>query len=350
MEVEQIIAMSVSAKIPWLCSLPRELRDQIIEIVFLAETEASEFPRDEDLRREERQSEGSVYYEHTVPPTNLQGLLGCSRQLRQESLDFISRHSASDGSAFQYKLDLAIWGCSLYPTWLYLPVPPKYIKQVTVQLRMFNHCEGQWADPWIRNDDERYGILTLYLLQMLRRFLHYGPSFATSPPGRPNTRPLYPMHIDRLQIDFANMATKIVFFDGKKIFAPLSPEWKESWLNLEPFAFSEFLLNVKKIARIGILHGSIDEVRVQYKQIVQSWSVPDSRDKALAAKILSPYGWGPVLRITQKAVDEGRLTYSEALDCRPRLSCEETGGSRQLEDTSIANFEEYGRGWKSQWE
>lgn len=338
--------MSTSVKVTWLYSLPRELRDEIIEIVFLAETEASEFPQDQDMRREEKQGFGSMYYEHTLPPTNLQGLLGCSRQLRQESLDFISRYSASDRSAIQYKLDLAIWEYSLQPTWLFLPVPPKYVKQVTVKFRMFSHRMYQWPNQMRVDNDERYGILTQYLLQMLRRFLHHGPSFATSPPGRRNTRPLYPIHIERLQIDFANMATEVLYVDGLKTFSPLSPEWYSP----EPVAFKELSQNVKKMARIGILHGSIDEVRVQYKQIVEGWCVPDSRDKALAAKILSPYGWGPVLRITQKAVDEGQIAYSEALDCRPRLSEEVTEMSRQLEETSIANYEEYGKGWKSRWE
>ena len=339
------MAMSTSVKVNWFSLLPRELRDQIIELVFLAEIEPPELPQDQDRRREEKQGGGSIYYEHPPPLTNLQGLLGCSRQLRQESLEFMDRYGASNGSAFQYKLDLAIWGCSLQPTWLFLPVPPKYISQITVQLRMFNHSFLLEVDRVGANEEDRYGILPQYLLQMLRRFLHHGPSFATNPPGRRNTRPLYPLHIDRLQIEFASMTTELVEVDGKMKLAPLLPSWPSP--SLDEFTSVEILSqDIRKIARIGILHGSIDEVGVKYRNFVQVWRVPDSRDKALAAKVLSPYGWGPVLKITQKAVDKGDIAYSEALDCRPPSSEFDMEMTRQ----SIPNYEEYGRGWKSRWD
>ena len=343
--------MSASVRVNWLCHLPRELRDHILEIVLLAEIEAPAFPQDQDDRREEIQGRGSIYYERTLPLPNLQGLLGCTRQLRQESLETIHRLDTSDGSALQYKLDLAVWGCSLQPTWLLLPVPPKYARQVTVKFRMFDHCAEQWSNRPGEEANGGYAILPQYLLQMLRRFLHHGPSFATNPPGRRNTRPLYPLHIDRLQIDFANMNTEIIVdVDGTNTLAPLPPSWTGSWHGPESYAFKDLSLNVRKIARIGILHGSIDEVCVQYRHLVKGWRVPDSRDKALAAKVLSPYGWGPVLMMTQKLVDAGEIAYSEVLDCRPPLSEGVAEISRELEGTFLTDYEEYGRGWKSHWE
>ena len=342
--------MSASVEIHRLYHLPRELRDHIFELVFLAETEAPELPSDQDTRREEYQRWGSVYYERDLPLPNLQGLLGCNRQSRQEALETINRCNTSDGSALHYKLDLAVWGCSLQPTWVFLPVPPKYVKQVTVNFRMFSHSMRQWGSHSRKEVDDGYGILTQYLLQMLRRFLHHGPSFATNPPGRRNIRPLYPLHIDRLQIDFANMTTEIVDVDGIKTFATLPPAWTESWHGPEKHAFMKLSSNAKKIARIGILHGSIDEVRVRYRHLAKGWQVPDSRDKALAAKVLSPYGWGPILRITQKSVDAGDIAYSEALDCKPPPSDDEVAEmSRELEEMFLTNYEEYGRGWKSHW-
>ena len=341
--------MSAPVMVSRLCNLPRELRDQILEMVLLAENEAPELPQDQENRREEKQGWGSMYYERPTPLTNLQGLLGCSRQMRQESLEIINRSVTSHHSAFQYKLDLAVWGCSLQPTWLYLPLPPKYIKQVTVQFRMFSHTLHQWGNRTRSDADDNHGILTQYLLQMLRRFLHHGPSFATNPPGRRNTRPLYPIHLDRLQIDFVNMNTEMLDVNGTKSFAPLPRSWTGAWHSPEKYAFKNLSSNAKKLARIGILHGSVDEVLVRYRHLVKGWRVPDSRDKALAAKVLSPYGWGPILKITQKAVEAGNIAYSEALDCRPPVFEEAAELSSGLEEMSIANYEEYGRGWKSHW-
>ncbi|CAF9939930.1 MAG: hypothetical protein HETSPECPRED_002107 [Heterodermia speciosa] len=360
------MAMSAPVKVNRLCDLPRELRDHIFEQVFLAETEAPESSKDPDDRREERQGWGSVFYERSSLLTNLQGLLGCCRQLRQESLETINKFSESDASSVHYKLDLAVWGCSLQPTWLYLPVPPKYVRQVTVKFRMLDHStSAQWGGPFKLDGERNYGILTQYLLQMLRRFLHHGPSFATNPPGRRNTRPLYPLHIDTLHVDFESMSQEDLMISVPSKFAALPnfgspslattwfidfhPPLGPGWQTPEKTAFKKLSQNLKKIARIGILHGSVDEVRVQYNQTVLSWPVADSRDKALAAKVLSPYGWGPILKITQKSVDAREIAYSEALDCRPPVSDEIAEIIRGLDDTFLTNYEEYGRGWTSPW-
>lgn len=192
--------MSTPTSIRALSKLPRELRDEIYAEVLDFSTSPPKSPTDEAVsesdQREEDQGWGVIYYQRHFPSTNLAGLLGCNHQIRDEVLDLIK----VEAGGIAYSVDLMIWENSIQPTWMELPTPPKYTKQLNVTLRMFSHTGPQWGES---------GILGQYLLQMLRRFLYDGPSFATDPPGRRDSRPLYPLHLEELTIVLEAMKTKV---------------------------------------------------------------------------------------------------------------------------------------------
>lgn len=62
------------------------------------------------------------------------------------------------------------------------------------------------------------------------------------------------------------------------------------------------------------------------------WHICDNGDRTESARRWGPFGWGPVLQITQKIVDNGSVDYSEELDCVPPDPVEIERRRRELED------------------
>lgn len=281
--------------------LPREVRDQIYEEILDISIDPPSSPaEEEDDRREEDQGWGCMYYQRNLPSTNLEGLLGCSQRTRREVLDLIGEYGV------RYKLDLMIWENSLQPTWLELPAPPKYVREVVVDIRMFDHHGPQWGET---------GILGQYLLQMLRRFLQLGPGFATDPLGRPDYRPLYPLQKPSLMIFFHAMDTKID--DETKEIVPRTPWTGNPREDPENCARLWLQHYISKFVKSGLLYGKIEKIRMWYKQKLHVWRIVDKGDRTRSAQRWDQYGWGPILQITQEFVDKGTLDYSEELDCDP---------------------------------
>ncbi|KAI4192701.1 MAG: hypothetical protein LQ350_008583 [Teloschistes chrysophthalmus] len=303
--------MSTPTSIRALSKLPRELRDEIYAEVLDFSTSPPKSPTDEAVsesdQREEDQGWGVIYYQRHFPSTNLAGLLGCNHQIRDEVLDLIK----VEAGGIAYSVDLMIWENSIQPTWMELPTPPKYTKQLNVTLRMFSHTGPQWGES---------GILGQYLLQMLRRFLYDGPSFATDPPGRRDSRPLYPLHLEELTIVLEAMKTKV----DDKTGAPEK--------NPEEIARRRLSAYISKFVRSGLLYGKIDTIRMWYAERSTVWHICDNGDRTESARRWGPFGWGPVLQITQKIVDNGSVDYSEELDCVPPDPVEIERRRRELED------------------
>ena len=326
--------MSYTTKSNDLLVLPREVRDRIIEMVLLSEDEAPPPPTEDDDRREEDQSCGCIWYQHTLPPTNIEGLLGFDRQLRQEALQTMNRINRADYQGVQYKLDLAVIDCSLQPTWTLLSAPPKYVKQVTVNFRMFTHDIYQWENK----PAEEAGVLTQYLLQMLRRFLLYGPKFTATAPGR-TVEPLYSPQLDTIRINFE---TTTVFLgsleDGSEDYFP-KPVWDgEPCDDPEEISYQGLRRAIDRLVWTGLLYGKVGEIKLRHKRTLNVWPISEKERAARYARRWSQYGWGPILGITQDEVNNDNLTYSEELDCGPPESLYQTerrhilrgGGSRGL--------------------
>lgn len=117
-----------------LLSLPRELRDQIIEYVVLSRIEPPLGPSHEVQLSQDVPVEGALRLPKKSSRTyNATGLLGANGQLRDETQDCLSHLKLT------YSLDVMVVNNELWPTWTCCPFrAPGAVDAVDVSLRFFN--------------------------------------------------------------------------------------------------------------------------------------------------------------------------------------------------------------------
>lgn len=320
-----------------LLHLPREIRDQIYsDVLDTAALAPPICPTEIDNCIEEDQGWGCGYYQKSLPPISCLSLLLCNRLISAEVIELITRKNNSEKTALRYKLDLMIWDCDLQPTWLSLPVPLKYVKVVDVDIRFFRFGGPQWAD--------HPPVLSQYLLQLLRRFLTNGPVFIWPRSGPPLPSSHRPPHLDNLSITFISMLQKssssknyqVLNFPGQNYSA-------EEFLKAEVNAYSRLSKYIPLLANSGLLFGKIKSLQLRYdgttttttgsgggggseggedddgdEILANVFDVKNMGDVSLTEALSSRYGWGPVMEITQKIVDNGGIEYTNTLDCLPK--------------------------------
>ncbi|KAJ4990890.1 hypothetical protein SVAN01_03679 [Stagonosporopsis vannaccii] len=122
-----------------LLSLPREIRDQIIEHVLLSHEKPPLDPANEVDSRQNTTRQGSLR-----PPNmrlySASGLLGVNSQLRYETQTRLSQLNVP------YSLDVMVVDNELWPTWTCCPMrAPDRIDRIDVSLRFF----GKPNDPFM---------------------------------------------------------------------------------------------------------------------------------------------------------------------------------------------------------
>lgn len=320
--------------------LPREIRDHIYsDVLDTAALAPPICPTEADNCIEEDQGWGCGYYQKTFPQISCLSLLLCNRLISAEVIDLITRKNNSGKTALRYKLDLMIWDCDLQPTWLSLPVPLKYVKQVDVDIRFFRFGGPQWAN--------HPPVLSQYLLQLLRRFLTNGPHFIWPRSGPPLPSSHRPPHLDNLSITFISMLQKsssssknyqVLNFPGQHLSA-------KKFRKAEVDAYSRLSKYIPLLANSGLLFGKIKSLQLHYdgttttttgsggdgeddvddvddvdndESLTNVFDVKNMGDVSLTEALSSGYGWGPVMEITQRIVDNGGIEYTDTLDCLPK--------------------------------
>lgn len=320
-----------------LLHLPREIRDQIYsDVLDTAALAPPICPTEIDNCIEEDQGWGCGYYQKTFPPISCLSLLLCNRLVSAEVIELINRKNKSEKTAFRYKLDLMIWDCDLQPTWLSLPVPLKYVKAVDVDIRFFRFGGPQWAD--------HPPVLSQYLLQLLRRFLTNGPVFIWPRSGPPLPSSYRPPHLDNLTIIFNSMLQKSLF--SSKSYQVLNFPGQhfsmENFLEAEGDAYCRLSKYIPLLANSGLIFGKIKSLEYRYyggtttttgsgggggedddddddiESLKKVFDVKNMGDVSLTEALSSGYGWGPVMEITQRIVDNGGVEYTDTLDCLPK--------------------------------
>lgn len=124
-----------------LLSLPREIRDQIIEKVLLFRKEPPQDPAHDTELRQGAIGRGALRPPVTSPSTyNALGLLGTNVQLRDETQGRLEQLDLS------YSLDVMVVDSELWPTWTCCPSRvPGPIDMVNVSLRFFSKAN----DPYM---------------------------------------------------------------------------------------------------------------------------------------------------------------------------------------------------------
>lgn len=126
---------------PSLLSLPREIRDQIIEHVIRFRTEPPSDPEHDVQLRQDASGQGTVRPQILSPRIyNALGLLGTNIQLKTETDNCLQRLNQP------YSLDVMVADHELLPTWTCCPPRSRgSIDTVVVSLRFFSKV----GDPYI---------------------------------------------------------------------------------------------------------------------------------------------------------------------------------------------------------
>lgn len=322
-----------------LLRMPREIREQIYsDVLDSAPLAPPRCPTELDKCVEEDQGWGCGYYQKIMPPISCLSLLLCNRLISVEVIELITHKNNGKKTALRYKLDLMIWDCDLQPTWLSLPVPLKYVKIVDVDIRFFRFGGPQWSG--------RPPVLPQYLLQLLYRFLTNGPLFIWSHSGPPLPSSYRPPNLDNVSMTFISMLQKssspknyqILSFPGQHLSA-------EKFLKAEIKAYSRLSKYICLLADSGLLFGKIKSLHLHHdgtrttttptggggreggeekknsgndRSLTRMFDVKNMGDTSLIEGLSSGYGWGPVLELTQKIVNNGGIPYTDTLDCLPR--------------------------------
>lgn len=330
-----------------LLQMPREIRDQIYSEVLDTPSLAPPIcPTELDDCIEEDQGWGCGYYQRKWPPISCLSLLLCNRLISVEVIELITHKNNNEKTALRYKLDLMIWDCDIQPTWLSLPVPLKYIKVVDVGIRFFRFGGPQWAG--------HPAVLPQYLLQLLRRFLTNGPLFIWPHSGPPLPSSCGPPTLDNVSITFISMLQKSSSFSSSMNYHVLNfpgQHFSAEKFHKEEFnTYSRLSKYISLLANSGLLFYKIKSLHLHYQGITTTTTgsssggggggggeggeeesndgdygsftrvldVKDMGDISLIEGLSSGYGWGPVMEITQKIVDNGGVQYTDTLDCLPR--------------------------------
>ncbi|KAL9130251.1 MAG: hypothetical protein Q9175_007068 [Cornicularia normoerica] len=159
-----------------LLTLPREIRDEIYLTVLQSPSEPPRCPEYAGSRfagfGSEPEQQKIVFYPTNVYPRYAcQSLQACNHQVNIEVREVLARHDSSK-QGLDFKLDLMIQDCRIWPTWTLLPGPITHIRNLEVEMRMFDGCHGSQF-----GGDGGPGAIFRPLFHLLSGLFHHGPQF-----------------------------------------------------------------------------------------------------------------------------------------------------------------------------
>ena len=160
-------------------SLPREVRDEIYLAVLQTPSPPPPSPHDAGLRSPKYHCRHVIYL--TAPPFRhaCQDLLACNHQINAELQEVFARHDRPWLHDLDFKLDLMIKGYEMWPTWTLIPGPVSRIRDLEVEVRMFDG----FCEDGLRCEHRRTEIFEV-LLDLLHHFSFFGPHFVGDYPTR----------------------------------------------------------------------------------------------------------------------------------------------------------------------
>lgn len=240
-----------------LFRIPRELRNCIYEMVLLSEIEAPESPGDQYRCRPLPR----------LPRSNVGGLLACNHQLRQEVIDTIT-HVKMFGSGLQIKMDTITWRVESQVTWLLIPAPMKYIRQMMITSRISINTD--WEPIFYTQDALEGGTVTV--LELFMQFFDNDHSSTFGSRRSRNARSCYSLHLEKLFLNVTFMHDK----------SKLKPEHNDYWLRgctadfleVDKELFNNDLCShIDQYMRENSLLGLTDQLVLRYDQIVTTWQL-----------------------------------------------------------------------------
>lgn len=270
-----------------LLTLPREIRDDIYLAVLQLPSEPPPSPEDAGPRIAGFGSElpegKNVFYPTDVyPKYACQNLQACNHQMNTEVREVLVRHDRLE-RGWDCKLDLMIHYCDIWPTWTLLPGPITHIRNLEVEMRIFDNCHGNQFGA-----DGGPGRIIRPLFQLLSGLFHHGPQF------------VYKGSFDRqLDVDTMVFTIRDQMLNNelrKDAVEAGSPPGVLSIGRRSNRSTLLLLCMLSKIAGSGTLFGRVSKIKVDTNKGVKEISVPGWGLAQETVDLWDDYGfhWGVV--------------------------------------------------------
>lgn len=243
-----------------LLTLPQELRDDIYLVVLQTPSEPPQSPENTGPRvagfgSEPERGKGVFYPTNIYPRYACQNLQACNHQMNTEVREILDRHDTSE-RGLDFKLDLTIKDCQIWPTWTLFPGPITHIRNLEVEMRIFDGRHGHQGSQF--GGDGGPGPIFRPLFHLLSGFFHHGPQFVYKGPFDRQ------LHVDTMVLSMRHRTVSSV--------------WRL----------------LRMIASHGTLSGRVSKLKLNTDEGVKEFPIPD---KELAQETLQywddyGYHWG----------------------------------------------------------
>ncbi|CAD6588407.1 MAG: hypothetical protein ASARMPREDX12_003406 [Alectoria sarmentosa] len=266
-----------------LLTLPLEIRDEIYLAVLQSPSEPPPSPKNVGPRfagyGSEPEWQKCVFYPTNIYPRYAcQSLQGCNRQMNSEVREVLARHDTSE-RGMDFKLDLMIQDCRIWPTWTLLPGPITHIRNLEVEMRMFDNCRGSQF-----GGDGGPGAIFRPLFHLLSGLFHHGPQFVYKGPFERE------LHVNTMVFTVWRDEMPGGKFHEDAMEARSLP----SVLSMRRRIVQSVWMKMRMIASRGIFLGRVSKLKLNTGKDVKEFRIPDRKLAQETLDYWDGYGyhWG----------------------------------------------------------
>ncbi|KAI4275646.1 MAG: hypothetical protein LQ337_003077 [Flavoplaca oasis] len=287
-------------------SLPREIRDAIYDFVLNSPRTPPSCPQQAGVRYEEAiEIEDPVHELASVlypSPNSHHGcasaLLQVSRQLRQESHDFITNPHLT--SSVTYKLDAMHQGPRLWLSWTTVPHSMSKIENLEIDLRILDPLD---ARSFLRDAPRPQTVVTL-LYRTINRLLNHGPSFRYQDDT-------HGLKVDTLTIHLLHRYDKLLRPTKHSMKTRESPKLGDVRTSERDHQGLHFCLSsrLSRLVWLGFLSGKVQNLKISSRGGTDVYSTRNVENLNWLPDELARYGlkWGFDKEMRVKKVDSADL-------------------------------------------
>lgn len=277
------VQISPATNQPTLFNLPREIRDEIYLAVLQSPSDPPSEPENVGPRfagfgSEPERQKGVFYPTDVYPRYACQSLQACNRQMNTEVRQVLARYDVAD-RGLDFKLDLMIQDCDIWPTWTILPGPIAHIRNLEVNMRIFHDCRGSQF-----GGDGGPGAIFRPLFHLLSGLFHHGPQFIYKGPFERQLR------ADTMVFTICRSESLTGQIDEDAMEARSLP----CVLSMRHRIVQSVWLKLRMIASHGLLLGRVSKLKLNTDEDVKEIQVPDTKMAQGTVDYWDGYGyhWG----------------------------------------------------------
>ena len=268
---------------PNFLTLPREIRDQICLAVLQSPSEPPASPEHAGPRfagfGSEPERQNNVFYPVNIYPRYAcQSLQACNHQMYTEVREVLARHDTFE-RGLDFTLDLMIQACDIWPTWTLLPGPISHIRNLEVEMRIFDDCHGSQF-----GGDGGPGLIFRPLLHLLSGLFHHGPQFIYK--GALERQ----LHVDTMVFTICRgeVPKEQPYEEGTEVGSP------SCVLSVRHRIALSVWLKLRMIASRGTLLGKVSKLKLKTMEDTREFHVPERKLAQETVDYWDGYGyhWG----------------------------------------------------------